>query len=342
MSSGDKAQHGGSIPIYAHDLEMVTSGSSPVALARDAIYAVDTAMRDSYDALRARVIEHLSPVIVVQSDLGGGTYTLVCDGTQTIERPVPALFQLVKSICHTPLGIYSIIAPYLTSSNTQEWKQPLVGLRGVLDNGLQHLSSAELPAKAEAASREILTRGIRFIDDSIAAAGFTIDSFEMFTSKAQRAIHTNMKFAAEAQISGVQALLRRWRGQLGPDQWRKLYAVVLAIWTTEVRNQNWLVLREMMDPTTVDRHLITLSTAAPAEDTVAVALDNLARIVQDNVAAAMIFPNSSKEDRAEATALAGPEDLLSDTIEKSLRACPHSARATPLTLTPDPNHFQIK
>lgn len=325
------SQHGGSIPIDPHDLKMVTSGSTPQQLARDAIFAVDAMMRSNYDQLRARLIPNLSPVIIVQSDFAGGTYTLIQDGARETVAPVPAIFQLVKSVCHTPLGIYSVIAPYLKGSKTPEWQAPLAAFRDTLVNALRHLAAAELPPKAEAASHDILAEGKRFIDDALTEGAFSIDSYEKFTGKVQKAIHTNMKFAAEAQISGVETLLKRWREQLGPKHWKQLYAVVLAIWTTEVRNQNWLILKHCMDPETVDSHLITLSTAAPEGNTVPVALDNLARIVQDNVAAAMIFPLPNKADEANANSLKGPDDLLSDAIEKALRSCPRSARAQPLT-----------
>lgn len=334
MASSDNAQHSGSIPIDPHDLEMVAVGSNPVNQARGALYAVDAAMRANYDILRARVMDNLSPVIVVQYDGQGGTYTLVHEGKQETVQPVPPLFQLMKSICHTPLGVYSIIAPYLKNSRTQEWVAPLKAFREVIANGLQHLGAADLPEKAVEASREIFTGALHFIDDSLLEGSFSIDTYEKFTGKVQKAIHTNMKFAAEAQVSGVQSLLQRWREQLGPVQWKKLYAVVMAIWTTEVRNQNWVILKYMMDPETVDSHLITISTAEPAENTVPVALDNLARIVQDNVASAMIFPKPSKWDEQRANALKGPEDLLSDTIEKMIRACQPSARARPLTFSP--------
>jgi len=101
-----------------------------------------------------------------------------------------------------------------------------------------------------------------------------------------------------------------------------MYAIILAIWTTEVKNQNWLIVKQMMDRDAVASHLITISMASFAEDTVDVALDNLARIVQDNIAAALIFP----DDATIADALKGPEDLLAGSIEKLL-SCPHARKA---------------
>ncbi|QBL78717.1 hypothetical protein E2R25_13690 [Burkholderia pseudomallei] len=59
----------------------------------------------------------------------------------------------------------------------------------------------------------------------------------------------------------------------------------------------------------------------PAAGPVAVALDDLARIVQDNSAADMVFPT----DPVRADSLKGAEDRLSNAIGKRVR-CPFSKR----------------
>ncbi len=307
--------------IDPHDLDMVAFNSNEQVRARNAIFAVDVAMRTNYDALRAQLILQLSPVIVVQNDFSGGTYTLINDGTQEIVQPVSPIFELVKSVSHTPLGIYVIIAPYLKQPNVTDWVAPLQQFRSTLEYALGHISLAGLPQMAVDSCKKVLIGGMEFIDVSIAEGGFSIKSYEEFTEAVGPDILINMHFAAKAQIEGVEALLTRWRKQLGPEKWKNLYAIVLAIWTTEVKNQNWLILKHMMDESRVDSHLITISTAEPVEDTVAVALDNLARIVQDNVAAAMVFPGNSKL----ADALKGPEDLLASAIEKMI-GCPHGKK----------------
>ena len=309
-------------PINAHDLSMVAFNSDPLVRARNAVYAVDNAMQINYDSLKAQLILQLSPVVVVQNDGGGGIFTLVYEGRRETVSPVGPIFQLVKSISHTPLGIYVIIAPYLSQPEAADWIKPLTEFRAVLAQALAHLSGAGLPEEAIQSCTEVLLGGIHFIDRSVAEKTFTIDGFEAFTAQVAKAIATNMKFASEAQIAGVEALLSRWRTQLGPEQWKNMYAIILAIWTTEVKNQNWLIVKQMMDRDAVASHLITISMASFAEDTVDVALDNLARIVQDNIAAALIFP----DDATIADALKGPEDLLAGSIEKLL-SCPHARKA---------------
>jgi hypothetical protein len=117
--------------------------------------------------------------------------------------------------------------------------------------------------------------------------------------------------------------LRGWKRHLG-QAWIDLYAVVLVIWTTEIDNQNELILRTEMDSEHVDDHLIILGTAAMTEDTVDAAMDNLGQIVQDDVAAALIFSNPDALDTLLGKNLKGPEDLLSWSVKGVLKACPHA------------------
>lgn len=56
-------------------------------------------------------------------------------------------------------------------------------------------------------------------------------------------------------------------------------------------------------------------------------LTNLARVVQDNLAASMVFSASTQFDIDHATALVGPDDLLAGTIAGMLKGCPRNPRA---------------
>ncbi len=309
--------------IDPHDLDMVAMRSDPRTRAMLDVFSVDDMMRANYDALRAQVIEQLSPVIVIQPDLSGGTYTLIADGAQTSAHPASPVFQLTKSVCHAPLGLFSILAPYLKGPATSEWAAPVTAYREVLATGREALPDCGLPEEGVLASREILTSAIQLADAALAAGTFSIGQFENFTRSVHVAIETNMKLAAVDLVTGVERQLTEWRDALGPEAWRELYAVILAIWTTQVRNQHWVILNRMMDQANVDDHLITLSVGENSEVTIPDALDNLARIVQDKIAAVMVF--SAPEDARLQVALADPTDLLADAVEAAMKSCPHLA-----------------
>lgn len=314
------------LPIDKHDFDMSTSATSSRDLACEAICAVDLLMRDHYAKTKSRLMEHLDPVIVVQFSFTGGIYTLIHNGVRETVSPVGKNFELCKSISHIPLGIYSLIAPYLKYAPPVGWQNGITNFKNVITNARTHLKAAALPQDAEKACRTIIDASVAYLDAALKTTGsFDEKIFKKYTSKIQGEIYINMKTAVRAQIDGVIPLLVRWRKQLG-SQWKDLYAVTMAIWTTQERNQNWLLLRHMMDPATVDSHLITISTAAPEENTVPIALENLARIVHDKIAASMVFSAPIKFSHDSATALIGPVDFLAQTIEDMLKTTPHLAK----------------
>lgn len=325
-------------------------GSGPEAAARElrarnAVLAVDTATQQRYDALRGALIEHLSPVIVVQNDDRGGLFTLVHRGSRESAHPVSAIFELAKSVAHAPLGVYSIVAPYLArripdlpgaarpdrhdldmvafkGPRAKGWVGPLRAFGATLSTARRQLGEARLPQELAASSARILDAAVAFAEQAVRRGSFDMASFEDFTGSLDGPIATNLAYAARAQIDGVSGLMKRWRAEVGEEEWPGLYVVVLSIWTTSAPNQNSLIVKRFLDPAGADSHLIDLPTAQLPGDPVLVALDNLARIVQDDVAAEMVFPT----DRKLADALKGPEDLLAPAIRRGL-ACPYRSPA---------------
>lgn len=309
--------------------------------ARHAILAAETGTQKHYDTLRAELIDHLSPVIVIQNDDQGGLYTLIHDGEQESLHPVSEIFELAKSIAHIPLGIYSIIVPYLgrrlpdlpgsdrldrhdvdmvafKGPAEKGWIGPLRDFGTTLTTARQQLGDADLPQRLEASSARILDGALDFVQGAVRRGQVDMESFEDFTGPLSEAIRSNVRHASEAQIEGVEDLMGRWRETIGEEDWPGLYVVVLSIWTTSALNQNSIIVRQLMDPAKADSHLIDLPTAQLPADPVFVALDNLARIVQDNIAAELVFP----VDHDLADALKGPEDLLAQEILHQL-ACPY-------------------
>lgn len=321
MKKSGQGRHGAGYRIDPHDLDLVSVESDPAARARERLFDVDTAMRGNYDSLRAKVAAKLSPVIVIQPDLGGGSYTLVLDGVQTTTYPVAHLFQMVKSISHIPLGIYAVLAPYLKGSRTTDWASPLASFREVVAVALGSLDQAQLPPRAEEACREIASKSIAFMDRCLEQDDFTLGGFEQFTRGVHGLILVNMSFAAEALVSGIESSLDEWRAQMGEQAWRDLYVVILAIWTTESQNQHYEILKRVMYRKTMAERLIVIAVGEQEPDMLGVALDNLARIVQDNVAAGMILPTDADLART----LAGTKDLLADSVDRVMQSCPRSA-----------------
>jgi hypothetical protein len=314
----DNAKKHKGLKIDPHDLYVVAMKASVRTRAMQALFAIDDAMRTNYDGLKALVANSVRPVIVVQNDLQGGTYTLLEDERRTTVQPVPPIFQMVKSVSHAPLGIYSIIAPYLGADRTDVWARPAEDLGTILSNAKRLVAYAELPDPALNACDKIITSSIEFIRSIVSKQKVTVEEFKRYSGPLEAAIAENLTIAGEVQVKSIRALLHRWKERLG-EGWKDLYAVVLVIWTTEVNNQHYLILRREMDPSRVEDHLIVLGTASMPDDTVDVALENLGQIVQDNIAAALVFSNPDELDTELGVSLKGPEDLLSWAVKKALK-----------------------
>ncbi|MER7049815.1 hypothetical protein ABT391_33800 [Streptomyces jumonjinensis] len=318
--------------------QAATAETAAETQARAAIRAVNAGMRTNYATLKSDLIKRLSPVVVVQNDAKGGKFTLIHDGKQLeTVNPVGEIFELAKSISHVPLGIFSVMAPYLSDKvpnlpigsridphdlkmvafkgpATDGWITPLQDYAATLINARQQLDKANLPPELVTSCGKVLDEAVAFIQASVRSKTFDMASFADFSAKVYPSIRTNMTHAAAAQISGVEGVMNRWRAQIGEAAWKDLYTVVLSIWTTADLNQASIIIKRCMNAAKVATHLIDLPTVETPSDPIFVALDNLARIVQDNIAAEMVFPTDQKV----ADALKGKEDLLSDEILKQL------------------------
>ncbi|MEU8324669.1 twin-arginine translocation signal domain-containing protein [Nonomuraea sp. NPDC048881] len=322
-------------------LPVARAGTSPSDAAgqrpaRDAIRAVNADTRRNYAALKAGLVNHLSPVIVVQNDHRGGLYSLVSNG-RALEssHPVDEIYELAKSIAHLPLGIFAVIAPYLPKQvpafqsaridphdldmvafkgPADGWIQPLQDVSATMTKARRQLDEARLPPGLQQSCANILDRSREFIAHTTRSRSFDMDSFEDYSGSVYPNIRTNMYWASKVQIEGVADIMTRWRGQLGDNAWKGLYVVVFTIWTTSSLNQNSLIIKKFMDPAQADTHLIDISTAELPSKPIPVALDNVARIVQDRIAAEMIFCTDTKL----ADALKGPDELLSGEILRLL------------------------
>ncbi|MEV6938614.1 hypothetical protein AB0N19_30385 [Streptomyces sp. NPDC051132] len=189
------------------------------------------------------------------------------------------------------------------------------------------LPTANLPTDLDASCTKILSEAVKFIDTIVKAGSFDMVAFNRFAATVYPSIRVNMTFAATAQITGIEALMKRWRTLIGEEAWSNLYVTVLSIWTTAELNQASIIIRRTMNQAKVNTHLIDLPTVETPSDPIAVALDNLARIVQDNVAAEMVFNTDLKV----ADALKGKEDLLSDEILQQIGGTAATANTAAFT-----------
>src|SRR5262249_51531317 len=114
--------------------------ATPAEVETKNILALNATMFDLY-ANAAQIFkknilaEH--PIILGLFSGAGGRFILYRPGAPPLEAPsVPIVYQLLKSVGHSVLGLSELVAPYLTSPKDLTWRSALAAYRSQMQSAL--------------------------------------------------------------------------------------------------------------------------------------------------------------------------------------------------------------
>lgn len=277
--------------------------------ARERIFKVDALMRQYYDACRDDVAAKLSPAVVVQFDLSGGIWTLIHGDTRETIDVQPGVYEELKSLCHIPLGIYAIVAPYLRTPDSDGWRGGLTEFREAIQDALDTIKQVGLEPEALKSAQTICTLAVDYADSLLKGGRFDLDGYREFTASALPSIKVLLPIAGRDQASTAISLLERWREQLG-DDWKSLTGIVLAPYTLSVDNAAAQCLKYVMDPEFVQDRLVVLQ--GDFKNEIGPALEVVAHLYMDRLVARLVFGEDTEENRTLTDSLSSERDLVAD------------------------------
>lgn len=307
-------------------IDTVSSAGDRHQQANDSIRALNRTARSHYAHTLQWISGRLDPVIIVQFDGVGGTFTLRAGGRSVTVQPVPAAYELAKSVAHSPLGIFVIIAPYMQTPRSTLWHADLRAFGERNRAALSRLEHSALPADARKHARRVLRESSAFIDGALAAQEFSQEAYGAYARRILPAVRDLRYFATDLQVRSVVAQLEQWRTELGEARWKQLAAVVIAPYTIGSETPNLQCLRFVMDPERVADRLIVVGGDYGKDVDKAVSV--LGRLFMDRFAARMVFTSESDDDRRDVRSLSSQRDFMADTTGDVLRklAAERSAR----------------
>ena len=87
-------------------------------------------MLSIYDDALAKYMRNMrerAPIILALFTGEGGRMILFRPGEEPMDaRPVPVVYQLAKSVAHSSMAIYQVVAPYLTKPHDRSWHAPML------------------------------------------------------------------------------------------------------------------------------------------------------------------------------------------------------------------------
>ena len=120
---------------------------SEVTEASDRLYKLDSLMQANYAKTQYEVGQMQSPVILALFNGTGGKYILRRNGKQVAVEPVPPIYEQIKSVSHTLVGIFEIVSPYFNYSESGNWRTALSEYNQSMKDALATLSNAGMQAE---------------------------------------------------------------------------------------------------------------------------------------------------------------------------------------------------
>ena len=278
-----------SVLAYADAVPVVVGQErlSGAKAASQRLYDLDSKMQKNYTATQRLVGESLSPVIIALFNGEGGKYILRRNGNTEAVEPVPETYQQIKSVSHTLVGLFEIVAPYFKASGIDNWRPKLQEYSTMLKNALATLDQVGLPENAEKNCRTILQGGVRFADKALMSGSFSADEYSSYAKSVWPAVQQNIELAAKLQVDHFEEVLTEWKTEMGNEEWSRMYAIVGTAWAMRRENVHFQILAQMMGRDAInDRLIIAESIADPTEHDLIMLLG---RIVNDRDLAVHVF-----------------------------------------------------
>jgi len=196
---------------------------SGLAAAEDKLAALNTLARAHYAAAKAATLAKLGPIIVVEPD----ALTLIRDGAVRREVYVPARYRDLKALSHMALGLYSLLQPHVDRDDLTGWRADLVSYRARVAEATPLIDELGLHWDDAKRVRAMYRSSLAFMDKVLADGAVSSAALRAYADEVGPSLLGNLYDASDAELISLDALVTRWRAEMGTAEWARLYVVVL-------------------------------------------------------------------------------------------------------------------
>jgi len=243
----------------------------------------------AYHQGRQTQFERTSPIIVVAGD----ELILRRGGADTRERYTPPLYHQLKSIAHLALGIHGAVRPSVGRPVDQALRDRLAALRSKASVVAGRLGELSLTPTQRERQRRFLETSLRFMDGVSAATTVDEAAVREYGRAVVPLLLANATDVARGQLDGLHELVQRWRSQMTPEEWQRLYVIVLGPKTPRAGNVQFEYFAYALGREAVDKRVIYAEGIVDVEG----GLRLLATLIADRAAARDLFAEESRLER---------------------------------------------
>jgi hypothetical protein len=291
MDKPSVLSNGSAVPEFLRQVVAEEAPASARAVAEQAVLALNSSMMTLYEhslTLFKKNMRDRVPILLALFTGQGGQMILYRPGRDPeVAPPVPIVYQLAKSVGHSTMAIYQILAPYLANPRANRlWRAPLAMYRTQNQTALDGLDALEVSGEDRDTLRTILQRNLAFMDDCLAKGTYSYEDFQLYIRLTTPYSVKTIGIGSGAQVGHWMKVVEGWKDQLGPD-WERTYAVSNTLYIARQNNILYSVLVQFMGTEAMGDRLLLVETPE-FETTPEKMLDVLGRIVADR-ALGMVF-----------------------------------------------------
>jgi len=211
--------NGSAIPEFMRPVVVDEPPPSARIVAEDAVLALNASMMQLYDAsldafktnMRDRV-----PIILALFNGEGGQMILYRPGQAAeVAPPVPIVYQLAKSVGHSTMAIYEIVAPYLSDPHgNQLWRGPLRMYRTLNQTALERVGDLDISDEDRTVLRTIVERNVAFMDQCLARGGYSYAEIEEYIRGTTALSIKAIGISSGAQVGHWMNVIEGWKNEL--------------------------------------------------------------------------------------------------------------------------------
>src|SRR5581483_5136908 len=123
-------------------------------------------------------------------------------------------YQLAKSVGHSSMAIYQILAPYLAHPTDQSWRGPLKVYRTQNQTAFDSLGALEITGEDRVVLRSILERNLAFMDECLTRGTFSYEGLEKYVRGCTPYSVKTIGIAAPVQVGHWMKVVEGWKEML--------------------------------------------------------------------------------------------------------------------------------
>ena len=219
----------------------------------------------------------------------GGRFILYRPGQEPLEAPsVPLIYQINKSVGHSAMATYAVVAPYIADPKADTtWVLLMKRYNLDIKMAKESVKHLDITPEQRALLQDTLAKILAFQDMCLKNGAFTYAEVEAYARGVEPNIEKLVAIASGMQVAHWFKVMTEWKAMLGKD-WDKTYGLSNSIYVARQNNILYSVLVQFFGEKAMNDRLLLLETT-DFQTTPEEMMEAFARIVGDRVLGKVFF-----------------------------------------------------